>query len=124
MWDMHDLLLAAGACGAQAEVHREDHVGRVGALRHHVDPRTEPAQGGDQLVPLVERARRVGLDGGIHEGVDRVVDPEMRRLDRDVVVSPQQLAQRDLPDLPVQIVRQSDIPSVAHGCRPRKNAQQ
>ena len=93
----HDLLLAGRRADPESEVHREDHVGGVGPLRHHVDPGAEPAQRRDQLVPLVERAGRVGLDGGIHEGVDRVVDPEMRRLDRDVVASPQQLAQRDLP---------------------------
>ena len=79
--------------------------------------RAEAAQGLDERVPLRHRQRGIGLDGGVHERVDDVVDAEVRRLDHDVVTTPGERTGHD------HLHRLSDnltILSVADSAGPRK----
>ena len=81
---------AVGLLERQAEVHRVDHVGGVGQLRQDLDGAAGSLDGRDQGEPLLAGPQRVRLVVEVHERVDRVVHPEVVRLDHQVVAAPRQ----------------------------------
>ena len=86
----HHVGTAVGADDPEAEVHRVDHVGGVGALRDDLDGAAEALDRGDQADPLRHRAAGVGLVVEIHVRVDPVVDAEVVGSDHHVAASPRQ----------------------------------
>ena len=87
---LHDQVsdLAAVGLDEEAEVHRIDHVGRVLALGEldHLSARVADRSDGRGVLPVDEA--RVRLDRGVHEGVDRVRDPEVIGRDHQVATPP------------------------------------
>ena len=111
----HHVPAAVLGLDAEAEVHREHHVGGVLALGDGLDRGAEALDGGDQVVPLGPRPGRVGLDGGVHEGVDLVLHAEVARLDLHVAVAPRQRVTHRIPPSS----RLPDCPTICHGlCGP------
>ena len=115
----HDVARAVGPLEAEPEVHRVDHVGRVGALVEHLDGAAELLDRGDQGVPLRAGPSGIGLHGRVHERVDRVLHPEVIGTDGDVRRAPCERCAHGLASSEClgndQIVGQSDDPETTHG---------